>query len=199
MLLHSPPTNTAPLLQQGLHHPCRHSSALIGTSKLHSAFHTVFSVATLLPGWVLLNHLLDLNYECLNFIANSLPSSPFGNTQYRLAALLDRYCTIPVGTLWPGFMALSFILRFSNTIVTPRLHLSVHIRYTSFSHCILLFLPNSSFCRRNSILIPPKLTCQFEPFRCHKSSLTTFKFNLAHMSGPNHSEILGVSPASIHH
>jgi hypothetical protein len=59
---------------------------------------------------------------------------------------------------------------------------------------------------REFIILPCKLrfdspranlTSQFRPFRYHKSSQTTWEVSFAHSPGPNHSEILGASPASL--
>jgi len=53
--------------------------------------------------------------------------------------------SIPVGTPWPGFLPLNFILRSSITISTPLAHLELHLRHTSFPGGASRFPPNSSY------------------------------------------------------
>jgi len=130
-----------------------HSSVWIGASIFHSALYTAFSVRGNPLEWVLLNHLLDLDQERHYFIPDSLPPSPFSAAQHRWAAPLDMRSSIPVGTPWPGFATLNFILHSSITISTPIAHLVHHIRHSSFPCGAHLFPPNSSYCLSNSILI----------------------------------------------
>ena len=45
----------------------------------------------------------------------------------------------------------------------------------------------------------PQPNLNLKPFGYHQSSQTTLEFNFTHSPGPNHSEIHGAPPASLHH
>jgi len=101
-----------------------------------------------------------------------------------------------IGTPWPGFAPPNFIPHSSITIITPLAHPALHIRH-SFPGGAPLFPANSSYCLSNCILFLHELTSQFQPFRYHKSSQTTWEFNFTHSPDPNHSEIQGAPPAAL--
>ena len=136
-LLHTPPMV---LLRYN-----RRSSVSNGASIFHSALHTAFSHGAPPLGCTRLNPLLDLESERLYFIPDSLPLSPSSAAQHGWAAPLDMCSSIPVGTPWPGFLPLNFILRSAITISTPLAHLELHIRHSSFPDGTPRFPPNSSY------------------------------------------------------
>jgi len=99
-----------------------------------------------------------------------------------------------IGAPWPWFAPPNFIPHSSITIITPLAHPALHIRH-SIPGGAPLFPANSSYCLSNSISILRELTSQFQPFRYHKSSQTTWEFNFAHSPDLNHSEIHRAPPA----
>jgi len=103
-----------------------------------------------------------------------------------------------IGAPWLAFAPPNFILHSSITIITPIAHPALHIRHSSFPGGTPLFPVNSSYCHSITSLIHRELTSQFQLFRFHQSSQTTFEFNFSHSPGQNHSEIQGVPPACLH-
>ena len=109
--------------------PRLHSSVSIGVSIFHSVLETSISVCAYPLGCALLNLLLNLDYECLYLIPDSLPPSPVGAARHRWAPQLDMHSLIPVSAPWSGFAPLKSILHSSITISTPLAH---HIRHSSY-------------------------------------------------------------------
>jgi len=157
------------------------SSAIIGAPQSPSAFLSLdwcfdisfsatycISVGTPPLEWALLNPLLDLDHERLNFILNNLPPSLF-------AMLSIDGLGHWIGTPWPGFAPHNFIPHSSITIISPLAHPALHIRHSIFPGGAPLFPANSSYCLSNSILIYRELSSEFQPYRYHKSSQMTLE------------------------